>query len=135
MSVTAGVALSAFATGTLALGLASGLVPSSIFGPREIIVVAVRAFVGGAIAGGLFTWLVAGAERGHTLSTVSPRRIALWGGLATATLPLLVAAATPRAAVPIAVLAAATALYGIGGAGVSAGMLRLARRAPARAAE
>ncbi len=44
MSLTAGAVLSALATGALALGLATGLVPSSIFGARELIAVAIRGF-------------------------------------------------------------------------------------------
>ena len=134
-SFTAGAVLSALATGTLALGLATGLVPSSIFGARELIAVAIRGFAAGAVAGGLFAWFVSRGERGKTLSALSTRRVALWGGLATASIPLLTLLAARGAGVPVGVLAASTALAGIGGSIVSAGMLRLARRAPARLGE
>src|SRR5215831_20575905 len=80
-SFTAGAVLSALATGTLALGLVTGLVPSSIFGARELIAVAIRGFAAGAVAGGLFSWFVARGERGKSLSTLSTPRVALWGGL------------------------------------------------------
>src|SRR5215831_19415050 len=83
-ALTAGAVLSALAAGTLALGLVTGLVPSSIFGAREVLAVAIRGFGAGAVAGGLFSWFVARGERGKTLSALSTRRVALWGGLATA---------------------------------------------------
>jgi uncharacterized membrane protein YidH (DUF202 family) len=57
-SLTGGVVMSVFATGALALGLATGLVPSAFFGARELIAVAIRGFGAGAVAGGLFAWLV-----------------------------------------------------------------------------
>jgi len=134
-SLTAGVALSALGTGILALGLATGLVPSSIFGPRELLPVAVRDFVAGAVAGGLFSWFVARGERGKSLSALSTGRVAFWGGLATASIPVLAALAARGVSVPIGIIAASTALFGIGGSVVSAGMLRLARRAPVQLGE
>src|SRR5262249_48858843 len=124
----------ALATGTLALGLVTGLVPSSIFGARELIAVAIRGFAAGAVAGGLFAWFVARGARGKTILDLSTRRVALWGGLATASIPLLTMLAW-RGSVPVDILAAATALAGIGGSIVSAGMLRVARRAPAQIGE
>jgi hypothetical protein len=132
MSLTAGAALSALATGALALGLATGLVPSSIFGPRELLAVAIRGLGAGAVAGGLFSWLVARGGRGKTLSTLSTKRVALWGGLAMGSVPLFAAgvAAASGLVLPIGVLSASALLAGIGGSVVSAGMLRVARRAP-----
>jgi hypothetical protein len=137
MSLTAGAVLSAFATGALALGLATGLVPSSILGPRDLVAVAIRGFGAGAIAGGLFSWLLARGGRGKTLSTLSTKRVALWGGLATGSVPLLAAgvAAAGGLVLPIGVLAASSILAGIGGSVVSAGMLRVARRAPQQLGE
>jgi len=137
MSLTAGAVLSALATGALALGLATGLVPSSIFGPRELVAVAIRGFGAGAVAGGLFSWLLARGGRGKTLSTLSTKRVALWGGLATGSVPLLAAgvAAAGGLVLPIGVLAASSILAGIGGSVVSAGMLRVARRAPQQLGE
>ena len=126
-SFTAGITMSAIATGALALGLATGLVPTSIFGARELIAVAIRSFGAGALAGGLFAWLVARGERGQTLSSVSTRRVALWGGLATGSVFLLVPAVAAGSAVPIGVLVAASVLAGLGGSVASAAMLRVAR--------
>ena len=134
MSLTAGAVLSALATGALALGLATGLVPSSIFGARELIAVAIRGFGAGAVAGGLFSWLVARGGRGRTLSTLSTKRVALWGGLATASV-FLSAGLAAGSLVPIGVLTLSTVLAGAGGSVVSAGMLRIARRAPQQLAE
>lgn len=132
MTLTAGGVLSAVATGALAVGLATGLVPESIFGAREVIAVAIRGFAAGAVAGGLFAWFVARGERGQSLSTLSTRRVALWGGLATGSVPLLVALTATGPILPIGILAAGSVLAGIGGSAVSAGMLRVARRVPQR---
>lgn len=126
-SFTAGITMSAIATGALALGLATGLVPTSIFGARELIAVAIRSFGAGALAGGLFVWFVARGERGQTLSTVSTRRVALWGGLATGSVFLLVPAVAAGSLVPIGVLVEAGVLAGLGGSVASAAMLRVAR--------
>ena len=128
-SFTAGTVMSAIATGALAIGLVTGLVPSSIFGVRELIAVAIRGFVAGAVAGGLFAWFVARGTRGQGLSALSTGRVALWGGLATGSVFLLAGLAAPGI-VPISVLATAVAIAGVGGSVVSAGMLRLAHRAP-----
>src|SRR6478672_1520652 len=105
MSLTAGAVLSALATGSLAIGLATGLVHSSIFGPRELVAVAIRGFGAGAVAGGLFSWLLARGARGKTLSTLSTKRVALWGGLAMGSVPLLAAgvAAAGGSVLPIGV--------------------------------
>ena len=134
-SLTAGLVLSALATGALAIGLATGLVPESIFGARELIAVAIRGFSTGAVAGGLFSWLVRRGERGQSLSTLSASRVALWGGLAGGSLPLLAALTATGPALPLGVLAASSVLFGIGGSVVSAGMLGIARRAPERLRE
>ena len=131
VSVVAGGFMSALATGAMAVGLATGAVPASVMGARALLDVAIRGFIAGAVAGGLFAVLVARGERGRTLSTLSTRRVALWGGLATASVPLLtalVAYATTGFVLPIGVLAASSVLAGIGGGAVSAGMLRVARR-------
>jgi hypothetical protein len=135
MSLTAGVALSVIASATMTLGLATGLVPKEIFGAREIATLAVRAFIAGAAAGGLFGWLVAHRERDQTLSTLSIRRVALWGGIATGSVPLVATLAATGPTAPIGILAAATVAYGIGGSVISATMLRLARRMPRQLGE
>jgi hypothetical protein len=128
-SLTAGIVMSAIATGALVIGSVTGLVPSSIFGVRELMAVAIRGFGAGAVAGGLFAWFISRGARGEVLSAISSRRVALWGGLATGSVFLLAGLAAPGI-VPITVLGTAIALAGVGGGAVSAGMLRLARRAP-----
>jgi hypothetical protein len=128
-SLTAGTVMSVIATGALAIGLVTGLVPSSVFGVRELIAVAIRGFGAGAVAGGLFSWFVARRARGQVLSALSSGRVALWGGLATGCVFLLAGLAAPGI-VPITVLATAVVVAGVGGSVVSAGMLRLARRVP-----
>ena len=126
MSLTTGIVMSAIATGALAIGLVTGLVPSSIFGVRELIAVAIRGFGAGAVAGGLFAWFVARGARRQALSGLSSRRVALWGGLATGGVFLLAGLAAPGI-LPISIVATAAIVAGIGGSVVSAGMLRLAR--------
>jgi len=128
-SLTAGVVLSVIATGTVAVAFAAGLVPHSVIGAGQVIAIAARGFGLGAVAGGLFAAFVARHERHHTLASLSAPRVALWAGLATATVPLL-ALLTANVSVPLGMLGAAAAAYGVGGSVVSAGMLRLARRAP-----
>ena len=59
MALTWGVGLAALSTGTLALGLATGLVPAEIFGARELVAVATRGLLAGGVAGGGFGWLLA----------------------------------------------------------------------------
>jgi hypothetical protein len=121
--------MSAIAVGALAIGLATGFVPSAIFGVRELIAVAIRGFGVGAVAGGLFYGFIARRARGQVLSALSSGRVALWGGLATGSVFLLAGLAAPGI-LPISVFATAVVLAGVGGSVVSAGMLRLARRAP-----
>ncbi|HEY4129792.1 MAG TPA: hypothetical protein VGM50_04215 [Gemmatimonadaceae bacterium] len=126
-SLTAGIVMSGIATGALVVGLATGLVPSSMFGGRELIAVAIRGFGLGVVAGGLFGWLVARRAGGQSLAELPTRRIALWGGLATAGGILLTGLMMPGI-VPVGILAASVITAGLGGSAVSAGMLRLARR-------
>jgi hypothetical protein len=68
------------------------------------------------------------------LATLSMRRVALWGGLATGGV-FLSAGLAAISRIPIGVLAAGSILAGIGGSVVSAGMLRVARRAPQQLGE
>jgi hypothetical protein len=84
ISLTAGAVLSALATGALALGLATGLVPSSIFGARELVAVAIRGFVAGVGAGALFSWFVVRGEHGRTFRSASWQRAAFSRGSAGA---------------------------------------------------
>ena len=126
-SLTTGVAFSGIALATAAFVVATGLVPSSLLGARDLISVALRGFGAGAAAGGLFGLLVARGERGKNLSNLSTGRIAVYGGLATGTVPLLVAVVA-AGSLPISVLATGVLVYAAGGAGASAAMLRVARR-------
>ena len=132
MAITWGLALSTLATGSLALGLATGLVPPSIFGARELVALAVRGLLAGGVAGGLFAWLLARREGGHSLATLSTRRVALWGFLAAGSLPILLALAATGPALPLGVLIASTAGFGVLGIVLSTATLRIARRAEAR---
>jgi len=129
MSLTAGIVVSALATGVLAVGVMTGVVPSSIFGVRELFAVAIRGFGAGVVAGGLFAWFVARGERRQTLSTLSARRVALWGGLAIGGVFLLAGLAVPGI-LPISIVATAAIVAAVGGSVASAGMLQLARRTP-----
>jgi hypothetical protein len=122
------VALSVLATGTLALGLATGLVPESVFGARELVALAVRGLVVGGVAGGLFAWLLARRERGHSLASLSPRRVALWGFVGAGSLPVIMALAATGPALPLGVLVAGTAGFGAIGSLLSTATLRMARR-------
>lgn len=132
LAVTWGVALSAFATSTLAVGVASGLVPGSIFGPREFIAVAIRGLIAGAVTGSLFGWLLSSRERGQNLSTLSRGRVALWSFLAAGAVPVLLALAAGGPALPLVVVAAGALGAGVGGSFFGLGLLSLARREPSR---
>ena len=127
-----GVALSVVATSSLAIGLATGLVPSSIFGARELIAVAIRGFAAGALGGGLFSWMLSRRENGQPLANLSSRRVALWGFLAAGAVPTIVALTSSGPALPIGILATASLIAGAGGSILGAGILRLARRSPER---
>jgi MFS family permease len=130
MAAAWGVALSALATASLAIGLATGVVPSAYFGARDLMAVAVRGLATGAVGGGLFAWLVARRERREHFSTLSGRRMALWGFIAAAAVPGIMALAAGATVIPIGVLAASSLIAGLGGSALSVGMLRVARRAP-----
>lgn len=132
IALTWGVALSALATGALALSLATGLVPSSIFGTRELVAVAVRGLLVGSVGGGIFAWLLARRERGQSLATLSTRRVAIWGFVAAGSLPVLLALAATGPVLPLGVLAASMAGFGGIGSLMSSATLRIARRAEAR---
>jgi len=130
MSAVWGVALSALATSALAIGLATGLVPSSIYGVRELVAVAIRGFTAGAVGGGLFGWLLSRRARNHLISELTTRRVALWGFLAAAGVPGILALAAGGPTLPLGILAASSLLAGVGGAGLAGATLRLARREP-----
>lgn len=130
LAATWGVALSALATSALVIGLATGVVPDSIYGVRELAAVAIRGLLVGAISGGAFAWLLTMRERHETLSTLSSRRTALWGSIAAASVPLLIVVATGGPILPIGVLATSVAAFGVGGGIFASTLLRIARRQP-----
>jgi hypothetical protein len=100
--------------------LATGLVPASAFGAREMIVVAVRGFAVGAIAGVLFAWS----------ETPNARRASLWQFVVAGGVPTILNLAASD--LPIGILATAGVVGGVAGGILGAGMLRIAGRAPAR---
>lgn len=132
VAATWGIAFSTLATGSLALGLATGLVPSSVFGAREFVAVAVRGLVVGGVAGGLFAWILAHRERDQTLATLSTRRVALWGFVGAGSVAGILALAAAGPVLPLGVLVAGTAGFGGIGSVLSTATLRMARRAEAR---
>ncbi len=132
VAVTWGIALSALATSSLALGLAFGLVPTSVFGARELVALAVRGLFAGGLAGALFGYLLANRERESTLATMSMRRIALWGFLGAASIPVILSLASVGPPLPIGVLVAGTLGFGGIGGLLGTATLRIARRDSAR---
>ena len=128
--VTGAVALSALATSVVVVGLATGVVPASVIGTREVIAIAVRGLLVGGLAGGVFGALLSYRERHRTISTLSSKRMALWGFVAGATAPTLVAlTAAGGGALPLSLLSAGAVAWGLGGALAGVGLLRMARRA------
>jgi len=134
VALTWGAAFSTLAITILLGGLAVGLVPSAIFGPREIVEVAIRAFLAGGLAGTLFASVLAGAERRRTLSGLSLKRVALWGFLGAACIPGVFALAMGATSVVSGgLLLSGTALYGAIGSVLSTATVRMAQRLPAPA--
>jgi hypothetical protein len=88
----------------------------------------------GGVAGGLFAWLLSRRERGHTLATLSTRRVAAWGFVAAGSLPAILALAATGPVLPLGVLVAGIAGYGGIGSVLSTVTLRIARRADTRLA-
>ena len=88
--------------------------------------------VTGAVSGVLFASMLILTERRHTLQQLVPRRIAAWGALGGALLPLVGATVTTAIAGPVA-LGGGVIRVGLGallGASCAALSLKLARRAP-----
>lgn len=133
IAFTWGVGLATLATGALAVGVAAGLVPSAIYGAGEFVAVAARGLLVGGVAGGVFAWLLSRRERGHSLSTLSTRRVAVWGFVA-GSLPMLLAKTAAGSVLPISVVVAGAIGFGGIGSLLSATTLGIARRAPARLA-
>ena len=126
-AVTWAVGLSALGTISLVVGVELGLVPSSVFGIRELVAVAVRDFVAGGVAGALFAQLVAWRQKGQTLRSLRYRSLAGAGFLAGAALGAGVGLAA-AGLVPGIVLVAGSIGLGVIGAGFATGTLAMARR-------
>ena len=133
IAVTWGVAFSALGATAFLTALALHALPPQLVGVERFVNVIVRAFVGGAVAGSVFATVFARAERNRTLSTLSMRRVALWGFIGSG-VPAAIALAlgAPRV-LPIGVMGAACLAYGVIGASIASVMVRIARRAPAPA--
>lgn len=128
MAVTWGVALSAIATSTLAIGLTTGVVPTGIFGSREIVALALRGLAVGGVAGGLFAWLLSRREQHRSIETLPSKRAALWGTIAAGGGTALLVLVTAGPALPLGVIAAGVLVAGFGGGVFARSLLRIARR-------
>jgi hypothetical protein len=132
IATTWGVAFSVIATTLLIGGLTIGLFPGSVFGPRQIVSVAIQNFFMGGLAGTLFSLFFAGGERRQTLETLSMARVALWGflgvGVPTAALVL---GASILYHIPLLVAPLGITMAGALGSAMSVATIKLARRAPA----
>jgi hypothetical protein len=128
-----GIAFSAIATTLAASGLVSRLFPTAVFGPRQIIAVAIENFLMGALAGTLFSLFFASGERRQTLETLSMPRVALWGflGVGVPTAALSLGAIFLYGRVPLWGAPLAVAMAGAMGSAMSVATIKLARRAPA----
>jgi hypothetical protein len=138
MATTWGVCFSALSTTTLLITRLVRTFPPDLFGPRLVAMVAVRGFVVGAAAGALFALALTAVERRRTLSGLSPKRVALWGFLGTAALPVIFGALTAPdvlRSLPVGVIASGSLLYGVVGSAIATTIVGVARRAPAQAIE
>lgn len=117
------------------LGVVVGfdLIPAGILTPGLATAAIVRAFVLGGIGGLVFALALSRGERQSSVSTLSVRRVAVWGFVAGAA--AFSAIALGLGFTHIAQLARwllpAVGLYGVLGTAASVGILRIARRAPA----
>ncbi len=127
-AATWAVGLSALAVTVLVAGIELQLIPASVFGIRELVAVAIRAFVAGGVAGSLFASLVARREQGRGLAELSYGRLGTSGFLGAATIGAALGLAAPGV-LPLSVLIAGTLGLGCIGTGLSIATLALARRA------
>ena len=133
IALTWGVAFSAIGATALLTALALHTHPSQYFVVGTLVSIVVRGFVGGAVAGTVFATVFARAERNRTLTTLSMRRVALWGFIGSG-LPAAIALGLGAARIlPIGVMGAAFLAYGVIGGSLATLMVKIARRAPLRA--
>jgi hypothetical protein len=131
MALTWAVGLAGLATSLLVGGVLLDIVPASVYGIRELVAVAVRAFVVGGAAGALFAMVLARQERATTFGALRRGRVAAWGFVAGAGVASALTLAAPGV-LPATVLLASVLSAGTLGAGAAVGVLALARRADAR---
>jgi hypothetical protein len=131
MAITWAVGLAGLATALLVGGVVLDVVPSSVFGIRELAAVAVRAFAVGGGAGALFAMVLSRQERAQTFGALHRGRVGTWGFVAAAGVATALAIGMPGA-LPAAVLIPSILLAGTLGAGAAVGILALARRADTR---
>jgi hypothetical protein len=127
MAITWGVGLAGLATTLLVGGVMLGAVPGSIFGIRELVAVAARAFVVGGGAGALFALVVARQSRARDFDALRLRSFGAWGFTAAAGAAAVLAIGMPGS-LPAAILIPSILLAGTLGAGAAAAMLLVARR-------
>jgi hypothetical protein len=127
-AMTWALGLSALATTLLIVGVELGFVPATVFGIRELVALAARAFVAGGVMGALFALSVARQERGRSLTELSYGRFGASGFIGGAVLGVALGLATPGV-LPIGVLVASVIGLGLIGTGFSVATLALARRA------
>ncbi len=131
MAIAWGVGLAGLATSLLVSGVLLDVVPSSVYGIRELVAVAVRGLAVGGAAGALFAVVLARQERKTTFASLRSGRVAAWGFVGSAGIASVLALTAP-AALPALVLVPAILLAGALGAGASVSVLTLARRADAK---
>jgi hypothetical protein len=131
MALAWALGLTALATSLLVGGVLLDIVPASVYGIRELVAVAVRAFVVGGAAGAIFAMILTRQERASAFGELRRGRVAAWGfvGAAGAASALFIAA---PAALPAMIVGSAILIAGALGAGSAVGVLALARRADAR---
>lgn len=131
MALTWAVGLTALATSLLVGGVLLGIVPESVYGIRELVAVAVRAFAVGGAAGAGFAMVLARHERTSVFGALRRGRVAAWGFVGAAGVAGALMLAAP-VALPTAVLLSAVFGAGLLGSGAAVGMLTFARRADAQ---
>lgn len=133
IATTWGVAFSVIGTTLVVSGVVTGLLPASIFGPRQVVAVAIENFLMGGLAGTLFSLFFASGERRQTLETLSMPRVALWGflGVGVPTAALVLGASVLYGRMSLLAAPLGVAMAGAMGSAMSVATIKLARRAPA----
>lgn len=131
MALTWAVGLTGLATSLLVGGVLLDVVPASVYGIRELVAVAVRAFAVGGAAGALFAFVLARQERTTVFRALRRGRVAAWGFVGAAGVAAGLALTAP-AVLPALVLVPAVIVAGALGSGAAVGVLEFARRADAR---